>query len=169
MENIFSATWDKDQSFYNVSFITDGQTERVNQILEKYLHCTINYQQDDWIDLLPLAKFACNNTLHSSTKLTPFFSKYGNHPQTDPFQLKDVGSLATEDLTAHLATINDELAFQLYRVQDSYKDYADHNRKQHHNFILEIIYGFYNGIYKSKDHQESWIINDWVQSKLLCK
>jgi transposase InsO family protein len=26
---------------------TDGQTEKVNQILEKHLCCTINYQQDD--------------------------------------------------------------------------------------------------------------------------
>ncbi len=26
---------------------TDGQTERTNQTLEQYLHCTMNYQQDD--------------------------------------------------------------------------------------------------------------------------
>ena len=26
---------------------TDGQTERVNQVLEQYLCCTINYQQDN--------------------------------------------------------------------------------------------------------------------------
>jgi hypothetical protein len=26
---------------------TDGQIERVNQILEQYLCCTVNYQQDD--------------------------------------------------------------------------------------------------------------------------
>jgi hypothetical protein len=26
---------------------TDGQTERVNQILEQYFCCTVNYQQDD--------------------------------------------------------------------------------------------------------------------------
>ena len=33
---------------------SDGQTERVNQILEQYLRCMISYQQDDWI------KFALN-------------------------------------------------------------------------------------------------------------
>ena len=36
---------------------TDGQTERVNQILEKYLCIYINYQQDDWENLLLLAEF----------------------------------------------------------------------------------------------------------------
>ena len=58
---------------------TDGQTERVNQVLEQYLCCTINYQQDNGGDLLPLAEFAYNNTEHSSTKQTPFFSNYGHH------------------------------------------------------------------------------------------
>jgi transposase InsO family protein len=47
---------------------TNGQIKRMNQILEQYLRCTVNYQQDDWTDLLSLAEFAYNNTLHSSTK-----------------------------------------------------------------------------------------------------
>ena len=46
---------------------TDGQTERVNQVLEQYLQCSINYQQDDWTEYLPLVEFAYNNTLHAST------------------------------------------------------------------------------------------------------
>ena len=31
---------------------TNGQIECTNQTLEQYLHCFINYQQDDWIDFL---------------------------------------------------------------------------------------------------------------------
>jgi hypothetical protein len=85
--------------------------------LEQYLCCTVNYQQDDWTDLLPLAEFAYNNTLHSSIKQTPFFSNYGHHPRADPFQVKDVGSSA-----AHLAAIHNEFAFQHYEAQDHYKD-----------------------------------------------
>ena len=46
---------------------TDGQTEWVNQVLEQYLCCTINYQQDNWTSLLPLAEFAYNNSTHAST------------------------------------------------------------------------------------------------------
>jgi hypothetical protein len=108
---------------------TDGQTERVNQILEQYLRCTINYHQDDWKDLLPLAEFAYNNTLHSSTKKTPFFSNYGQHPKGDLFQVKMVGSPAVEDLVGHMAAIHNELRFQLQQAQDQYKKYADVHRK----------------------------------------
>jgi transposase InsO family protein len=92
---------------------TNGQIKRMNQILEQYLRCTVNYQQDDWTDLLSLAEFAYNNTLYSSTKQTPFFSNYGHYPRTYSFQIKDVGSPTTENLATHLAAIHDELAFQL--------------------------------------------------------
>ncbi|KNZ48320.1 uncharacterized protein VP01_5752g1 [Puccinia sorghi] len=39
----------------------NGQTERVNQILEKYLQMFICYQQDDWSKWLPMAEFAYKN------------------------------------------------------------------------------------------------------------
>jgi hypothetical protein len=45
----------------------DGQTKRVNQVLEQYLWCTTNYNQDNWLELLAMAKFAYNNIVHSST------------------------------------------------------------------------------------------------------
>jgi len=47
---------------------TDGQTEteRVNAILEQYLRCYINERQTNWVDLLPFAEFAYNNTLQQS-------------------------------------------------------------------------------------------------------
>ena len=60
------------QAFFDFHPQTNGQTKRVNQILEQYLKCTINYQQDDWIEYLPLADFAYNNTLHASTQQTRF-------------------------------------------------------------------------------------------------
>src|SRR6266481_6834419 len=33
----------------------DGQTECANQVLEQYLWVYVNYQQDDWVTLLPMA------------------------------------------------------------------------------------------------------------------
>jgi len=55
---------------------TDGQTELVNQVLEHYLRTYCTWDQDNWVELLPFAEFCYNNTVHSATKLTPFFTAY---------------------------------------------------------------------------------------------
>ena len=59
---------------------TDGQTERQNQMIERYLRAFCNYEQDNWVELLPLAKFAYNNAIHASTRMTPFWANYHYHP-----------------------------------------------------------------------------------------
>ncbi|MBW0530071.1 hypothetical protein O181_069786 [Austropuccinia psidii MF-1] len=62
---------------------TDGQTERVNQILEQYLWMYVSYHQDDWHTWLSLAEFAYNNAEDSSTKQSPFLTIYGRNPIFD--------------------------------------------------------------------------------------
>jgi len=47
---------------------TDGQTERVNQELDQFLHLLVNERQNDWYDLLPIAEFQHNNHVHSATQ-----------------------------------------------------------------------------------------------------
>ncbi|MBW0492757.1 hypothetical protein O181_032472 [Austropuccinia psidii MF-1] len=65
----------------------DGQTERVNQILEQYLWMYVSYHQDDWHTWLPLAEFAQNNAEHSSKKQSPYFIIYGKNPSFDSIHL----------------------------------------------------------------------------------
>ncbi|MBW0565569.1 hypothetical protein O181_105284 [Austropuccinia psidii MF-1] len=62
---------------------TDEQTKTVNQILEQYLQMYVSYHQDYWNTWLPLAKFAYNNSDHSSTKQSQFFTVYEREPQFD--------------------------------------------------------------------------------------
>lgn len=62
---------------------TDGQTERVNQVVKTYLRLYINYDQDDWADYLPLAEFAYNNATHLLTTKSPFYLNKGFHPTLD--------------------------------------------------------------------------------------
>ena len=59
---------------------TDGQTERLNQMLEQYLHCFINYNQNDWIDYLPTAEFVYNSAKNTTTGQSPFTILYGHNP-----------------------------------------------------------------------------------------
>ena len=61
---------------------TDGQTERMNQILEDMLHIFINYKQDDWDTYLLVAEFAYNSTSNTSIGMTPFKMVYGSDPYT---------------------------------------------------------------------------------------
>jgi hypothetical protein len=56
---------------------TDGQTERQNQTLETYLRIFVNDQHDNWARLLPLAEFAYNDAVHSTTNASPFEIVYG--------------------------------------------------------------------------------------------
>lgn len=60
---------------------TDGQTERINAILEQYLRCYCSYNQDNWLSLLPLAEFAYNNSKSVTTGVTPFMMNYGYNPR----------------------------------------------------------------------------------------
>jgi len=61
----------------------NGQTERTNETLEQYLRIYYNYQQSDWVQLLPLAEFTYNNTPLSTTSISPFFANKGYHPHLD--------------------------------------------------------------------------------------
>ena len=56
---------------------TDGQTERINQILEDMLRaCALTYSQK-WDECLPLAEFAYNNSYQESIRMAPFEALYG--------------------------------------------------------------------------------------------
>ena len=59
---------------------TDGQTERQNQTLEQYLRAYVNYQQDDWVSLLPYAQFAYNNSVQATTGTSPYELLTGCNP-----------------------------------------------------------------------------------------
>ena len=58
---------------------TDGQTEPQNLTMEQYLRAFCNYEQDNWVELLPLAEFTYNNMIHASTRMTPFWANYHYH------------------------------------------------------------------------------------------
>jgi hypothetical protein len=58
---------------------TDGQTERMNQEIEKILRVFVNYAQDDWKDLLPIVQVALMNKDSFFTGLFPIFFLHDYH------------------------------------------------------------------------------------------
>ena len=65
---------------------TDGQTERVNRVVEDMLRHYVSPTQHDWHKHLPLVEFAINNSWHESVQATPFELVYGRRPET-PFSV----------------------------------------------------------------------------------
>ena len=109
---------------------TDGQTERVNGILEQFLRCYINKKQDNWTDLLPFAEFAYNNTLQQSIKQTPFFANYGLHPRSNPIVAAFSGDSTYANRAKEIQKNFVFLSEQLKIAKERYKKYADRQRQK---------------------------------------
>ena len=60
---------------------TDGQTERVNRVLEDILLSNAAAFRDKWSGYLPMAEFAINNAVEASTGHTPFYVDNLRHPR----------------------------------------------------------------------------------------
>jgi transposase InsO family protein len=61
---------------------TDGQTERINQILEDMLRASILHFDKSWDKCLSLAEFSYNNSYQASLKMAPFDALYGRRCHT---------------------------------------------------------------------------------------
>ena len=102
---------------------TDGQRERTNVILEQYLRAYVNYQQDNWTELLPLAEFAYNNSKQLTIKYTPFFANYGYHPT-----YKSIGHLTPQEYT-NISQPHDTLREEITLAQLRQKENYERHRK----------------------------------------
>jgi len=55
---------------------TDGQTKRVNRILEYMLRMYVMHQHQKWEEYLPLVEFSYNNGYHESLRMSLFEALY---------------------------------------------------------------------------------------------
>ena len=60
---------------------TNGQTKRQNSTMKAYLRAFVNFEQNNWARLLPMAEFTYNNAKNASTGYTPFELNCGYHPR----------------------------------------------------------------------------------------
>src|SRR5258706_7702032 len=106
----------------------DGQMECLNQVLEQYLQAYMNYQQDDWSSLLPLAGFAYNNATNEMTRVSPFFANKGYHPSFVTEPNEQVSSPEAQRFISDLDDLHMELKRSIMRAQERYQKYADEHR-----------------------------------------
>ena len=112
---------------------TDGQTERINAVLEQFLRAYVNYQQDDWHDLLTFAEFAYNNTISSTTGVTPFFANYGQHPRYQIIQSDGPDTAVPtpdelKDFQENFEQLEKHLQAEMKYAQAVQAEYADNRR-----------------------------------------
>jgi hypothetical protein len=110
---------------------TDGQTEKVNQILEDMLRaCALDYGSS-WDDNLPYAEFSYNNSHQASIEMAPFEALYGRKCTT-PLLWSGVGERSffgpdiIKDVEEKVHLIRDRLKI----AQTRQKSYADSKRRE---------------------------------------
>jgi len=97
---------------------TDGQTERVNQILEHYLRAYCIRDQDDGVDLLPFAEFCYYNTAYTAIKQAPFFTPYHQHLGNN---FKNPWDNATESNNSKASKIVEDLDTMIKAMRENLK------------------------------------------------
>ena len=60
---------------------TDGQTERMNRLVEETMRHYVCFVQNDWDKQIQMVAFAINNAQNESIKNSPFFLNKGLHPR----------------------------------------------------------------------------------------
>ncbi|EGD83709.1 hypothetical protein PTSG_13210 [Salpingoeca rosetta] len=94
---------------------TDGQTERMNQVIGNLLRCMCADHPETWTQALNIIEFTINSNVHGVTKTTPFSIVYGRTPQ-----------LHFTDATATTASA-EEIKAQLQLLLKQTKDNLWHN------------------------------------------
>jgi len=109
---------------------TDGQSERIIQILEDMLRCCVLEFQGSWERYLPLVEFAYNNSYQTSLKMAPYEALYGRKCRTPLYwtELKE-NQIYGVDLIKETEEKVKIIRDCLKAASDRQKSYADLKRK----------------------------------------
>jgi hypothetical protein len=120
---------------------TDGQTERVNQILEDMLRAYALQYGRSWDKSLPYAEFSYNNSYQESFKMAPFEKLYGRRCQTLLFwseagERKVFGPNILQEAERQVRMVRENLRV----VQSRQKSYTDHRRRELSFEVGDFVY-----------------------------
>jgi len=107
----------------------DGQTERVNQELDQFLHLFVNEWQNNWYDLLPIAEFQHNNHIYSMTQQPLFLLDTGRIPLMG-FELSQVpsGLETVNEFTERVKSTTKEAKSAIRKAQENMTWYYNQKR-----------------------------------------
>ena len=110
---------------------TDEQTERQNSVMKQFLRAFVNFEQNDWIELLPMTEFAYNNSKHASTDFSPFeiMLEYSPRMSFEKTWNKKAKSKSAKKHAEHLAELLRILKDNLLATQTQQTMYKDEHTK----------------------------------------
>uniref|UniRef100_A0A8C1V5B8 Gypsy retrotransposon integrase-like protein 1 n=1 Tax=Cyprinus carpio TaxID=7962 RepID=A0A8C1V5B8_CYPCA len=112
----------------------NGQVERVNQEIGRYLRSYCSQEQERWNEFLPWAEYARNSLTHSSTGLTPFKCVLGYQPPMFPWSGEPSEVPAVDDWVRRSERVWDSAHVRLQRAIRAQKTQADRRRSPHPNY-----------------------------------
>ena len=105
---------------------TDGQSERITQVLEDMLRACALDRKGCWEEHLPLVEFAYNNSYQASIQMAPYEALYGR-PCRSPVCWAEVGesSITGQNLIRDTSEKVGMIRQCLLKAQSRQKSYAD--------------------------------------------
>ncbi|KAG8483479.1 hypothetical protein CXB51_023145 [Gossypium anomalum] len=120
---------------------TDGESEKVIQVLEDMLRCCVLEFQGSWEKYLPLVEFAYNNSYQSSLKMAPYEALYGRKCCTPLYwtELKE-NQIYRVDLVKETEEKVKIIRDCLKAASDRQKSYADLKKKEiEYQVVIERV------------------------------
>jgi hypothetical protein len=120
---------------------TDGQTERVNQVLEDMLRACVISFPEKWDECLKLAEFSYNNSYQESIQMAPFEALYGKKCRT-PLNWVEVGDRGYfgPDFVLEAREKVGIIRNHLKAAQNRQKTYADKRRRPLEFEVGDYVY-----------------------------
>ncbi|KAJ9520727.1 hypothetical protein QJQ45_007586 [Haematococcus lacustris] len=107
---------------------TDGQTERVNKVMEDMLRHYVGAEFNDWDQFLAPIEFAINNSFHTSIRTTPFRLNSGFDPRLPlTLDLESTANESARDFTKVIYSNLEKAKQAIHAARHRQKAYYDMN------------------------------------------
>ncbi|CAM4735482.1 unnamed protein product [Leuciscus chuanchicus] len=113
---------------------SNGQVERLNQEIGRYLRSYCSHEQHRWADFLPWAEYAQNSLTHSSTNMTPFQCVLGYQPPLFPWSGEPSSVPAVDDWIRRSERVWDSAHVRLQRAVRKQEFQANRRRRPHPSY-----------------------------------
>ena len=106
---------------------TAGQVERMNHEIITYLRFYVNWQQDNWVEILPMAQMVINNRQNRAIGMSPYEAVYGKEPRQQDWQEIENGQ--------YIKVLHEQIKLDLGWTTKEYERY--YNRKRRDSPIMK--------------------------------